>query len=284
MSNRQNLLGGPNQQDSDEFIQFLLQKLHEETSTANVKVPERTDEYRKWLDEQQDISEASIDAYHRMNPESLSTIAKLTAFIYVKDLTCKSCNKQLRQVDDGIAHATIVHFPEQEQSKTFTLHELLLEGRKEDTLDGFVCKYCKKSSVIRKNNMFYVRLPNILVIRLTREKVDYNVGTDVKITTPVVFPEDNMDLADFLVPGKLGRESKQPTKYDCFAVVCHVGNSLRSGHYTAFRRDMVRDGQKWRYKEWWSYNDTATSQSAFSNIPRNQAYILFYRLQGTQKE
>lgn len=286
------LFGGPNQQDSDEFIQFLLQKLREETSPFKLEEENGSDEYGNWIDTHTDISVAGMDVYNRRKPEDLSPIAKLTATMCITDNTCTACNKQIRIPDGGISHAAMAYFPEQ-QYDSFAIEDLLLYPRKEDLLDSFSCKYCKRSGTVRRNNNFFIRLPNILIIRLTRERSKKINGIDAegkevvvsahleKINWAVSFPENNMDLAGFLVPGQYGPGSMKSTKYDCFAVVCHLGNSLRSGHYTTYRRDMTMEGTEWKYKEWWLYNDTETRKARFDEIRHEQDYILFYRLQGT---
>ncbi len=117
------------------------------------------------------------------------------------------------------------------------------------------------------------KLPNILVIRLGREK-----------ETPLGFQKDNK-----VIPFKLNLNLEQylinpmlrPAEYNLVGIICHSGLSFNAGHYYSY----VKDSEN---KNWYRYDDAKVAPVDLEEIkkiaeagivsPNNTPYILFYQL------
>jgi len=239
-------------------------------------VVERKDDFREKLD-QVPLTEASDLVYKSLCPEKQAPLAKLLNHLTFSDEICK-CGKTLRFANTEFTQWTILRFPDdQKKDITFNIFDLLHSGRREDVLKDYTCRYCKKKNTISRQNTYWVNFPNVLIMHISRFNSEMQTNGSAitwKVKNRVDFPEDNLDLSPFAVPN-----ARRPgRRYDCFAVVAHAGNSLQGGHYTTYKRDLVKDGQRWNYKEWYHYDDQKVTKSSFNEIPREQAFILFYRV------
>lgn len=285
------LYGGPQQHDSSEFIDFLLEKLCKETTNGDGSTQPWTTADEKWV-EQAPLADAANRATQLLIPQGQSPIDAMISHMFVKLLRCNDCHKNMRVFDRTFTRITLLNFPKDVQDEaTITLNDLLHQGRDENPLQGFKCKHCSLTNV-HQLDILYVRPPPILVMRLlrakhTREPVldkgklqyDNRTGevlkamTMSKIRAPVAFPEE-LDMSRYQVDGT-------SANYDCFAVVCHKGADLRAGHNISYRRDLAKEGGRWMYQEWWQYNDTQTNRCSFGDIAQEEAYVLFYRLRAS---
>ncbi len=108
-------------------------------------------------------------------------------------------------------------------------------------------------------------LPKILILQLKR--FTYDLSNNNKINTFVNYPLRNLDLSDYVINPDYDRT----TRYDLVAVSTHNG-SLAGGHYTAFAKNF--DTQKWYY-----FNDDAVCDADEGKIITENAYILVYQQQ-----
>jgi ubiquitin C-terminal hydrolase len=86
--------------------------------------------------------------------------------------------------------------------------------------------------------------PPVLVIVLKRFRLTPS-GAKHKLSTPVVFPLEGLDFAEFMDSSRVSKEVRHgDAVYDLAAVVNHIG-SLGGGHYTCFakRHRRRRDGE-----------------------------------------
>ena len=93
-------------------------------------------------------------------------------------------------------------------------------------------------------------------------------GVGRKASDPISFPLSGLDLR----PHYAAAQSGQSCEYELFALVAHHGNSLSSGHYTAF----VRGLDPSRPQQWYHKDDAKTTAVAEEEVLRAEAYLLFY--------
>ena len=116
------------------------------------------------------------------------------------------------------------------------------------------------------------RPPPVLTIVLKRFR-ETPGGSRHKLSTPVAFPLDGLDLAEFMPPGALGAAAPV---YDCVAVVNHVGG-LHGGHYTCAARLGWRAGGM-NLNPWQLFDDSRVSVLEAAQVCSPTAYILFFEL------
>lgn len=87
-----------------------------------------------------------------------------------------------------------------------------------------------------------------------------------KITTPVTFPLENLDMASFSCHNQV---DPSPV-YDLFGISNHSGTSS-SGHYTAICKNATNG-------KWYCFNDSHVSEVQKDYIGKDgMPYVLFYK-------
>jgi ubiquitin C-terminal hydrolase len=112
----------------------------------------------------------------------------------------------------------------------------------------------KKQDVARQTSFF--QLADIVIIDLKRFSMHYG-----KIQHSIDFPLEGLDLNKYVI-------SSGSYIYDLYAVCNHYGG-LGGGHYTAF----VRVGGD----KWWEFNDTNVREVPDKQVSSCASYCLFYR-------
>ncbi|KAJ1562150.1 ubiquitin-specific protease doa4 [Nowakowskiella sp. JEL0078] len=244
---------GNEQQDSQEFLGFLLDKLHEDLNVA------RKNKLKPAPINNNSNSNADIDD----EPDMVSTT--FDHFMYLS-----------------------LPIPAKGRNQTVTLEECINKFCEEEILDGndsWMCPRCKKPRKASKK-LDIIRLPAILLVHLKR--FYYQGPFRNKIETSVDFPLVNLDLTKYTpvygrtsinildsslltldVPTVTGyNETPSTYVYDLYAVSNHFGG-LNGGHYTAQVRNMHRD-------TWENFDDSHVTQCNPESVKSRAAYILFF--------
>jgi ubiquitin C-terminal hydrolase len=101
----------------------------------------------------------------------------------------------------------------------------------------------------------------VLVVHLKR--FSYTSRLRDKLTTPVDFPLEGLDLSAHLLTGQ-----PVPPVYDLFAVSNHMGG-LGGGHYTAYAKQPGTE-------QWYCFDDSRVSEVPADQVVSPNAYVLFY--------
>ncbi|KAF7722686.1 ubiquitin-specific protease doa4 [Apophysomyces ossiformis] len=240
---------GTDQHDSQEFLTFLLDGLHEDLNLASKKTEASVGE-----EENEHLSDyqASCLAWERYLARNASMITSTTYNAFMS-LSLPIPSRKFRL-------------------SSATLYECLDHFLKEETLDkrdAWHCPRCKKLRRASKQ-LTLSRLPDILLIHLKRFSFDGPFRN--KLDTMVQFPLRGLDLSSY-VPSTFTQKTNGSTdsssfKYDLYAVSNHYG-SLSGGHYTACVRTSYRG-------EWQYFDDTHISTCEESKVATRAAYNLFY--------
>ena len=284
---------GTEQHDSQEFLAFLLDALHEDLNQGimirggqgytvksvppNMRLEEPTDE-ESLREEQLPESETSYKAWTKYLFRNDSPLVYWFQGQMMNQLRCQTCGQTSTTYNTFMYLS--VPLPG-DGRRPVRLEDCINEFCKEETLtdtDSWKCPRCKVPRRATKK-LTISRLPIILLIHLKRFSVEGHFRN--KLDTFVQFPINNLDMMPFLSKGLQSRiaqrrpdGSNPMNHYDLYAVSNHYGN-LNNGHYTA----TVRHGGR---GAWFVFDDTRVSQLASINDVRPQqvctanAYSLFY--------
>mmetsp|Transcript_26779 Transcript_26779/g.39666 ORF Transcript_26779/g.39666 Transcript_26779/m.39666 type:complete len:684 (+) Transcript_26779:189-2240(+) len=140
----------------------------------------------------------------------------------------------------------------------FTQTEFLDEHNKVD------CARCKTRRVVSKG-LRLATAPTVLVCHLKRFAFD-KYGRATRLSKHVKYPL-RLEIGEFM---SRANQSKPPP-YELVGVLVHAGRRCESGHYLAF----IKCGDFW-YKA----NDEVVTKVDIDVVLRQQAYILFYEVEG----
>lgn len=287
--------GVDEQQDAKEFLEFVLDYMHEDLNITWNKSP------LKPLSDQQELQREQFPRQYaakiewgRYQHRDMSVIGGIFAGQHASQLTCQTC---------GVTSTTYeafwsisVEIPREGQCD---VRDCLRSYCAPERLAGdelWRCPRCKKDREAVKK-ITITRAPETLVIHFKRFSASRTESAR-KVRTPVHFPLQGLDMAPFVEPpmtptqeayitqnardgpAQLASVKADPTMngpyiYNAYAVIWHIGATLGSGHYTAFVKDKSRGS-------WRSFNDDKITDFDPGNLPphsrlqNEKAYIVFY--------
>lgn len=233
------------QQDAQEYLEFLLDGLHEDLNPhANRnKLRPLTDEEERRREKlpQQLVSYLEWQRYTHQN---FSVIVNWFQGQLSSRLMCLTCGTTSTTYSPFMYLSLPI--PASKRSG-FTLADCLEEFVKEEILekdDAWHCPNCKKARKATKK-LTITRLPHMLIIHLKRF-TNRGLWRD-KLNTMIEFPLKNLNLTKYVPPllprDALGPDAPEPTAevtppflYDLYGVCNHYG-TLNGGHYTSFVRN-----------------------------------------------
>lgn len=287
---------GYNQNDSQEFLSFVLDQIHEELKTeVKIKyndIPNSVKEYdeirrqySKMLEKDDlDITskEELLKQFKKYKREHIPDVAIHKYLIYWKkyfekhsiindifmgmyytEITCKECNeKSLVFEPYNILQLPIPDDGEIDLEtciKNFTVEEELKDK------DQYKCEECKKYvDAIKKTSIWDT--PTVLIIQLKRFKNTYTSTTKVRST--VKYP-----LKDLSFENSCSEYYPIKHKYDLYGVIQHTG-SLHGGHYIAHTKNPINN-------KWYEFNDDDVLHIPDDKIEKElisrDSYILCYK-------
>ncbi|KAJ3716264.1 hypothetical protein DFJ43DRAFT_1134617 [Lentinula guzmanii] len=275
---------GTSQHDSQEFLSFLLDGIHEDTNRIMTRKPlTRTPEEEERLENlpQQIAGEYEWQVWRQSND---SIIVDFFQGMFRNQLRCMRCEKTSTTYNPF----SILSLPVPARTGKIPLQNCLKAFFNVEVMEGddaWDCPRCKTKRRATKT-LSLARLPPVLVIHLKR--FEANGRFSDKIDTFVDFPVKGLDLTELMPPplpvgadqsllnggmvnGVLSRDDPRiqvgPYKYELYGVTNHYGN-LSSGHYTAF----VASRGGWLYCD-----DSSVKTVDAKQVVNQKAYVLFYK-------
>ncbi|KAL7276912.1 ubiquitin-specific protease doa4 [Rhizina undulata] len=264
------------QQDAQEYLQFLLDALHEDLNpnASNSKLPTLT-EQEEARRERMPIYEASGIEWKRYTHTNYSVVVNYFQGQLLSRLTCLTCGT----TSTTYSPFMYLSLPIPSGRRKVDIEDCLREFVKEEVLDGddaWSCPKCRKRRRATKRLMI-TRLPMLLIVCFKRF-VNKGRWRD-KLNTLVEFPIEGMDLGMYLprvpgVPGTMGMytvavgDEDGRVPFNLYAVCNHYG-TLNGGHYTAF----VKNGNKGC---WTLFDDSKVNIVGEEEVVSKSAYLTFW--------
>ncbi|KAG5725039.1 Ubiquitin carboxyl-terminal hydrolase 4 [Termitomyces sp. T112] len=263
---------GNNQHDSQEFLTFLLDKIHEDLNRILTKPtePTLTPEQEHAL-ELRDPRRAIDEEWAKWRDSNDSIIVDLFQGQFRNRLQCSICQRTSTTYNAfSILQLSIPSY----SRGTIHLQDCLDSLFRTEELKGddrWDCPSCKtKRNATQRLSL--ARLPPILVIHLKRFQTSGNsagkVDTLVHCPTRYLEFRASPDMPDEPRGGPSGDPRTQvgPYKYELYAVTNHRGQ-LNSGHYTAHVQSCG---------DWYLISDMNISRLT-GPVVTSEAYVLFYK-------
>ncbi|OPJ85835.1 hypothetical protein AV530_013940 [Patagioenas fasciata monilis] len=248
------------QQDAQEFLCELLDKVQQELETTGTKYP------------------ALIPASQRkLIKQVLNVVNNIFHGQLLSQVTCLACDNKSNTVepfwDLSLEFPERYHCNGKEMSSQYPclLTEMLAKFTQTEALEGkiYACDQCNKA----QKQLMVCRLPQVLRLHLKRFRWSGRNHRE-KIGVHVHF-DQMLNMEPYCC-----RESLKSLLPDCFiydlsAVVMHHGKGFGSGHYTAYCYNS--EGGFWVH-----CNDSKLNMCTMEEVCKAQAYILFYSQRLTQ--
>lgn len=251
---------GYEQHDAQEFLRYLIDKLHADVNRVHTKpkhYPEISDK----------LSDNCLAAEHwkRYLLSENSFILDLFAGQLKSTLQCLVCGN--KSVTFEIFWDVSLPLPAYKSyNSNVSLIEILNNFTQEEILDNREKPKCSKCKVEQRmaKSYWFQKLPKYLVLHLKRFQTTSSYR---KLSTEVQFPLTNLDMSPFLAKSVI----TAPKTYNLYAVSNHIGTPF-TGHYTAACKHPCTG-------DWYNCNDatvTRTSSPIAPKLVNADAYILFY--------
>ncbi|XP_005991744.1 ubiquitin carboxyl-terminal hydrolase 49 [Latimeria chalumnae] len=263
---------GYDQQDAQEFLCELLDKVQQELESEGTK--------RRIL---------IPFSQRKLTKQVLKVVNTIFHGQLLSQVTCLTCNYKSNTIEPFWDLS--LEFPERyhsvekgavgtnTQQTHCTLTEMLAKFTETEALEGriYACDQCnskrRKSSPkplvlseAQKRLMIY-RLPQVLRLHLKRFRWSGRNHRE-KIGVHVIF-DQVLNMEPYYCRDSLSSLDKASFIYDLSAVVMHHGKGFGSGHYTAYCYNT--EGGFWVH-----CNDSKLNVCSVEEVCKTQAYILFY--------
>ena len=280
------------QQDAKEFLEFLVDCLHEDLNINWERRPLRpltTDEELRR--ERMPVSAVSRLEWERYSHRECSFISSLFAGQHASRLRCTTCGNTSTTYE--AFYSISVEIP---RSGVGDIRDCLRSYCQEEMLSGdevWKCPYCKCEREATKR-ITLTRIPQVLVIHFKRFSASKTESAR-KVHTPIEFPLYGLNMEPYMAPTRVDPKSQPdakasqdaveaappdpaitpPFQFDAYAVMRHLGQTGNGGHYIALVRDAVRGCWRKFDDERATDFDPAKLRNE-QRLQNEQAYIVFY--------
>ncbi|KAF9038559.1 hypothetical protein BJ165DRAFT_1407705 [Panaeolus papilionaceus] len=273
---------GSDQHDSQEFLSFLIDGIHEDLNRIVIKPPHNPTPEEEAELERLAPQLASDREWRAWRARNDSLIVDYFQGQFRSRLQCLTCHKTSTTYNVFSILQLPIPYSKSSKVSIDKCLETLLNEETLDKDDAWDCPQCKcKRRASKKLSL--ARLPPVLMIHFKR--FEANGRFQDKIDTFVEYPLKNLDLTNYMppalppgvdksqlnggVPMSLDdpRTQQPPYRYDLYGVTNHYGN-LSSGHYTAY----IASHGGWRLCD-----DSSVKAVDAKQVVNQRAYVLFYK-------
>ncbi|KAK8244819.1 ubiquitin carboxyl-terminal hydrolase 2 [Phyllosticta capitalensis] len=286
--------GQERQQDAKEYLDFILDLLHEDLNVNWAHPPAQalTEEEEARRERLPKAYVAHIE-WLRWSMREYSIVSDLFAGQHLSRLRCLTCGHTSTTYETF--YSISVEIP---RHGSADIRDCLRSYCSEERLSGEELWRCPKCKVDREasKKITITRAPHCLIIHFKRFSASHTESAR-KVRTQIEFPLNGLDVSPFVLPPLTESEEQflvrrpdgpetlrnlkaddrmtPPYRYSAYAVLRHHGSALNSGHYTACLKDTARGC-------WWHFNDQTVRDFNPDNVrgddrlQSNAAYLVFY--------
>ncbi|MCJ1465230.1 ubiquitin-specific protease doa4 [Pseudocyphellaria aurata] len=282
--------GVDRQQDAKEYLDFLLDCLHEDLNFNWQNNPLRPlTTQAEMVREGMPIRKVSKLEWDRYSHRESSFISSLFAGQHASRLRCTTCKNTSTTYE--AFYSISVEIP---RSGRGDIHECLRSYCQEEMLSGdevWKCSYCKCEREATKQ-IIITRAPQFLVVHFKRFSASKTESAR-KVHTPIHFPLHGLNMEPYIVSTNTAATNinhkdspatgdhaidaaiTPPYIYDAYAVMRHLGQSGNGGHYISLVKDAARGC-------WRKFDDERATDfdpnklRPEHRLQNEQAYLVFY--------
>jgi len=265
-SEKDSVWGENQQQDSAEFLQFLLTKIEEEFGQSVIFLPGLSSYDVNSVKKSMEIIKSKID-YQNFLKKEFSPMKKIFTGLEQTSTICNLCgNKKSNFQTFSFWELPI---PTNKNNNDINLEECLdlwSEKEKLDDNNRIFCDFCGVKSNVDKFSQIFSP-PKLLVIQLKRFKKNLYGNVVKKIDNRIKFPIENFNISKYISKSSCYQDK---CNYSLIAVNCHQGNP-NLGHYYSIVKNRFDDN-------WYEFNDDMTPSKIINEEQINdpKSYLLFY--------
>jgi len=269
------IFGGHEQQDAQEFLQYIFNRIETETMSncriTRINYPEQLLDYVNFREnggiyEQMNYDKEIIyQAYKKwasLYEKSRSAILDIFTGLLLSEVICMECTDmsftfepfsvlqlQITSDNTSIGFGNII--------------QCLRDYTKKEDINDYECTNCKKKTHARKRLSIW-KVPVNLVIQLKRFKNDRHHIS--KISHKIDFPLVDLCLNEFMP-----EQVRTTRKYELYSVIKHMG-PYGCGHYTSVSKNLINN-------QWYEFDDNRVKllHDPTDYIINSESYILFYK-------
>lgn len=237
------------QQDSQEFLSFLLNNIEEEIAIKlNIKFSETNN----------NIIDLASTTWNNFLQKEFSIIKNLFGGMYRNNIICDLCKNETNNFDIF----QILQLPIFENS-LYTSLDHFIKSEQLDEDNKLLCEKCNHHNRANKHIKLW-SVPKVLIIQFKRFKTNEYGQITSKNNIYIDYPVENLDMIKYIDNMS---PHKKHYKYKLYAINCHHG-SIHSGHYTTIALNQYN-------KKWYIFDDSSELEETKDLINKN-AYMLFY--------
>lgn len=278
---------GYRQNDSQELLCFIIDKIHDETKSdvyIELELNDKIIKYKKNIDKlnknikknpsnvsqlitqldkyksnntKNELILESINYWKKVLKDNYSVIIDIFQHLDLTTIKCKECNMYSYKFD----HCNFFELSIPEYSKNnISIEDLLKFYIESEDLTGdnkYQCSKCNKKTDAEKYTHIWHQ-PEIMILFIKKyhnhiyknnTKVEYDHTINMKPYVSKYWKNGNI--------------------YELYATIYHSGG-LHGGHYMAYVKNPID-------KNWYLCNDSNISRVDFNDVLKSNSYLLFYR-------
>ncbi len=267
LAKKNSMWGEIEQQDSQEFLIFMITKLEEELGNNIDFIPGRTNFINN---ENEKISSSDIYKLCGLdrNKKDFSIIRELFNGSLTINYICEFCKSHSPTFENFMTLS--LDIPLHMKKEIYTLNDCLEHTFKDEKFDKHNkvnCDFCGiKNKSTKKSKLW--KTPKILIIHFKRFKMNQYGQQVAKITNEIEYPIKELNLSDY-------HHDSSPYKNDCTYDLIGINihqelqhKSVDVGHYVSIVKNRFN-------KKWYLFNDSYEPE-LLKNKQNKNAYMLFY--------
>jgi len=264
INKKNNLWEQDEQQDSQEFYNWLISCIEEEhgdniinCNIINNNIINDDDFILKII---------GIDNIFKSERKDYSYLKELFIGYLISNIECNFCYSHSPSFEAFITIPISIPTKRNENS-IFRLEECLDMFIKNETLSNskILCEICGINNIINKKILFW-KTPKILVFQIKRFITDENYQVN-KIDNSVIYPITNLNIKKYIHPNS---PYKHNCIYDLIGINIHISEqSVNSGHYISYVKNTNN--------KWYKFDDDKHLVKLKDyELQTKKAYLLFY--------